>query len=58
MIKLFWILRYAQHMNKRTRCGMKYGIYDAKVYVAEFEEWHEDSPQDAADESISCWDFE
>jgi len=56
MFKLFWILRYAQHMNKRTRCGMKYGIYDAKVYVAEFEEWHEDTPQEAADESISCWD--
>lgn len=58
MMKLIFILRYALHMNSRTRCGIRYGIYDARVYVAEFDEWREESPQDAADESINCWDAE
>ena len=54
--KLFWRLNYARHMNKRTNCGIKYGLYDASVFVSEFEEWVEMSPGEAADESISCWD--
>lgn len=58
MRKLFWILRYAQRMNNQTHCGMKYAIYDAKIYVAEIDDWHEYTPQEAADESISCWDIE
>jgi len=55
---LFWRLDYARHMNKRARCGIRYGLYDAGVFMAEFAEWREMSPQDAADESMSCWDAE
>ena len=52
--KLIYKLRYANHLNKITKCGMRHAWYCAGVEVDE-NDWWNFEPEEAASEEAGNW---